>query len=226
MHTNLASRIDHTLLKPEAGEENIKKLCHEAVEFGFASVCVHPCYVSLAEKYVKDTAVKVCTVIGFPLGANHTAIKAMEAAQAAKDGAEELDMVLNVGALKSGLDEYVKADIKAVVDAVPNKIVKVILETALLTNEEKRRACSLAKEAGAHFVKTSTGFGPGGATVEDIRLMRDVVGPDFGVKASGGIRNYEDAVKMIQAGATRIGTSAGPSIIKGIQNAAPQGNAY
>jgi deoxyribose-phosphate aldolase len=168
-----------------------------------------------AELCYIGSAVKVCTVIGFPLGVNQTSVKVYEAAQAVKDGAEELDMVLHIGALKSQDDDYVRKDIKAVVEAAPGKVIKVILETGLLTGEEKQRACRIVKEAGAHFVKTSTGFGPGGATVEDIVLMRKTVGPDFGVKASGGVRTYEDALQMIKAGANRIGTSAGPALLLG-----------
>jgi len=213
MKFNLAKMIDHTLLKQDAGAAAIEQLCHEAICYQFAAVCVQPSYVQLVAQCLQGTSVKVCTVIGFPLGANHTVVKAFEAGQAVKDGAEELDMVLHIGALKTGLDEYVRKDIRAVAEAAPGKIIKVILETGLLTDDEKRRACELAVQAGAHFVKTSTGFGAGGATVEDIRLMREVVGPDFGVKASGGIRTLEDAQKLLAAGANRIGTSAGPSLI-------------
>jgi deoxyribose-phosphate aldolase len=214
MKYELASMIDHTLLKPETAPAAIERLCEEAAQYHFASVCVQPSYVKLAAQCLQGSPVKACTVIGFPLGANQTSIKAYEAAQAIKDGAEELDMVLHIGALKSKDDEYVYKDIKAVVEAAPGKVIKVILETGYLSCEEKQRACRIVKDAGAHFVKTSTGFGPGAATVEDIRLMREIVGPDFGVKASGGVRTYEDAVHMIEAGANRIGTSAGPVLVK------------
>jgi deoxyribose-phosphate aldolase len=215
MKYELASMIDHTLLKPEAAPAAIERLCEEAAQYHFASVCVQPSYVKLAAQCLQGSPVKVCTVIGFPLGVNQTSIKAYEAAQAVKDGAEELDMVLHIGALKSRDDEYVYKDIKAVVEAASGKVVKVILETGYLSSEEKQRACRIVKDAGAHFVKTSTGFGPGGATVEDIALMRETVGPDFGVKASGGVRTSEDAMHMIKAGANRIGTSAGPSLVLG-----------
>lgn len=213
MTLNLAKLIDHTLLKPDAGAEAIEKLCQEAIQYQFAAVCIQPCYVQLVAQCLQGSSVQVCTVIGFPLGANQTTVKAFEAAQAAKDGAQELDMVLHIGALKTGLDEYVRKDIRAVVEAAPGRTIKVILETGLLTDEEKSRACELVVQAGAHFVKTSTGFGAGGATVEDIRLMRSIVGPSFGVKASGGIRTLEDAQRMLAAGASRIGTSAGPSLV-------------
>ncbi|HXL03934.1 MAG TPA: deoxyribose-phosphate aldolase [Bacillota bacterium] len=207
--------IDHTLLKPEATCEQIIKLCEEAREYNFASVCVNPANVSLASSLLKDTPVRVCTVIGFPLGANTSVTKVVETRDAIANGASEVDMVINVGALKSGGYDLVLRDIKAVVDAAHDKaLVKVILETALLTNEEKIKGCLLAKLAGADFVKTSTGFGPGGATVEDVRLMRKVVGPDMGVKASGGIRDYEATRRMVEAGANRIGASAGVKIVK------------
>lgn len=214
--TDVAAMIDHTLLKPDATRDQIVKLCEEAKQYNFASVCVNPANVSLAASLLKGTPVKVCTVIGFPLGATTPTAKAMETRDAIANGATEVDMVINVGALKSGDYDLVKRDIEAVVDAARGKaIVKVILETALLTDEEKVKACLLAKIAGADFVKTSTGFGPGGATVEDIRLMRKVVGSDMGVKASGGIRNLESARKMIEAGASRIGASASVAIVKG-----------
>jgi deoxyribose-phosphate aldolase len=208
--------IDHTLLKPEATESQVSKLCREAAEFGFASVCVNPWYVPLAARLLRGTPVRACTVIGFPLGANRTVTKNFEATQAVADGATELDMVINVGALKSGADELVEADIRAVVDAgTGDTLVKVILETALLDADEIVRACRLARDAGADFVKTSTGFGPGGATVEDVSLMRRTVGRSMGVKASGGIGTRQDAAAMIAAGATRIGASAGVRIAGG-----------
>ena len=211
----VARFIDHTLLKPDATREQIIRLCEEAKDYCFASVCVNPTNVSLASSFLKDTPVKVCTVIGFPLGANTSVTKAIETRDAIVNGASEVDMVINVGALKSGDHNQVTEDIEAVVDAARGKaLVKVILETALLTDEEKVKGCLLAKLAGADFVKTSTGFGPGGATVEDIRLMRKAVGPGMGVKASGGIRDYESMLRMIQAGATRIGASAGEKIVK------------
>lgn len=214
--TDVAAMIDHTLLKPDATRDQIVKLCEEAKQYGFASVCVNPANVSLAASLLKGTPVKVCTVIGFPLGATTPTAKAIETRDAIANGATEVDMVINVGALKSGDYDLVKRDIEAVVEAARGKaIVKVILETALLTDEEKVKACLLAKMAGADFVKTSTGFGPGGATVEDVRLMRKVVGTDMGVKASGGIRNLESARKMIEAGASRIGASASVAIVKG-----------
>jgi deoxyribose-phosphate aldolase len=210
-----AEFIDHTLLKPDATHDQIMKLCEEAKEYNFASVCVNPANVSLASSLLKDTPVKVCTVIGFPLGATTPTAKAIESRDAIANGASEVDMVINVGALKSEDYDLVKKDIEAVVDAARGKaLVKVILETALLTDEEKVKGCLLAKLAGADFVKTSTGFGPGGATVEDVRLMRKVVGPDMGVKASGGIRDYEATRRMVEAGANRIGASAGVKIVK------------
>ena len=213
MSEKLAPYIDHTLLKPEATGDQIKKLCREALEHHFYSVCINPSYVKLAAVELKSSPVKICAVIGFPLGATTTAVKAFEAREAVETGADELDMVIHVGALKSGDEAYVKKDIAAVVDAAGGKIVKVIIETGLLSDEEKVRACKLAQEAGAHFVKTSTGFGPGGAVVSDILLMRETVGPGIGVKASGGVRTTEAARKMIDAGETRIGTSSGITII-------------
>jgi len=213
---NLAALIDHTLLKADATPEQVEKLCQEAAEYNFASVCINPCYVKFAKRLLERSKVKVCTVIGFPLGATITAVKAYEAQLAQYDGADELDMVIAVGALKSKGYEYVENDILAVVkQADPKHIVKVILETALLTDEEKIRGCELAKKAGAHFVKTSTGFGPSGATAADIALMRRVVGPDMGVKASGGIRDRESAELMVKAGASRIGASASVKIVTG-----------
>jgi len=210
----MASYIDHTLLKPEATEEQVLVLCAEARKYNFYSVCINSSYVSVAAKALKGSAVKVCAVVGFPLGAATTATKAFEAREAVENGASEIDMVIHIGALKSGNEGYVAEDIAAVVEAAGGNIVKVIIETGLLTDEEKIIACRLADQAGAHFVKTSTGFGPGGATIADIALMRETVGPLLGVKASGGVRTPEAARQMIEAGATRIGTSSGIAIIE------------
>lgn len=212
---SIAEMIDHTLLKANATQEEIGKLCEEAKKYKFASVCVNPAYVSLAKNLVKGSSVKVCTVVGFPLGSSTPTVKAIEARDAIAAGADEIDMVINIGALKSGNDALVLDDIKAVREATRGKILKVIIETAYLTKEEKIRACVLAKQAGADFVKTSTGFGPGGATVEDVLLIREVVGPEMGVKASGGIRDCKTAKSMIKAGATRLGTSASVAIVSG-----------
>ncbi len=212
---NLAGMIDHTLLKAEATEAQVRTLCQEASKYVFASVCVNPSNVALCAKLLKDSPVMVCTVIGFPLGATDTQTKADETRNAITNGADEIDMVINIGALKSKRDACVEADIRAVVQAANGKTVKVILETALLNDEEKVRACRLSEKAGAHFVKTSTGFGPAGATEQDIALMRRTVRPDMEVKASGGVRDQETALKMIQAGATRIGASASIGIVKG-----------
>lgn len=223
---NLAGLIDHTLLKPDATEDQIAQLCYEAKKYKFASVCVNPTHVQLCAELLKGTDVKVCTVIGFPLGASSPEVKAFEAKTALKDGATEIDMVMNIGALKAGDLTLVARDIHEVVEVGhrAGAVVKVIIETALLNEEEKITACLLAKEAGADFVKTSTGFSGGGATVDDINLMRRVVGPEMGVKASGGVRNFEDARNMVQAGATRIGASAGVKIVKGAlgKSSAPQ----
>ncbi|MCM3130431.1 MULTISPECIES: deoxyribose-phosphate aldolase [unclassified Paenibacillus] len=215
--TAISPLVDHTLLKADARKEDIIKLAEEAKTYGFASVCVNPAFVAAAYEVLKDTPeVKVCTVIGFPLGATTSAVKAFETTDAINNGATEVDMVINISALKDGNDEYVREDIAAVVNAAKGKaLTKVIIETCLLTDEEKVRACELAVQAGADFVKTSTGFSTGGATKEDIALMRKTVGPDVGVKASGGVRSSEDALTMIQAGATRIGTSGGVAIAKG-----------
>lgn len=205
----LTKMIDHTILKPDAMEAEVVKIINEAKEYGFASVCINPANVKLAAKMLKGTNVKVCTVIGFPLGANTTSVKAFEALDAIKNGAEEVDMVINIGKLKDKDYEYVLNDIKAVVDVSKGKALsKVIIETCLLTDEEKIKACKLSKEAGADFVKTSTGFSKGGAKASDIRLMRETVGEKMGVKASGGVRTFEDAAAMVEAGATRIGASA------------------
>src|SRR5215218_6278931 len=209
-----ASLIDHTLLKPEAAEADIRKLCEEAAQFGFASVCVNPGWVKRASEFLKGSGVPVCTVIGFPLGATLPDVKAYEARRSIFNGAKEVDMVINIGALKSGDDCAVEDDIRAVADAAHENgvLCKVIIETALLTDEEKVRACLASKNAGADFVKTSTGFAKGGATVEDVALMRRVVGSDLGVKASGGVKGIEDAKAMVEAGATRIGASVGVKI--------------
>jgi deoxyribose-phosphate aldolase len=209
----MAAMIDHTILKPGATREQVIQLCKEALEYGFASVCVNPCNVSLVSQQLKGSAVKTCSVIGFPLGANTTEIKALEAQKAIADGADEIDMVIAVGALKAGDLDYVEKDIAAVVKACGSTIVKVIIETCLLTDAEKETVCGLAKKAGAAFVKTSTGFSTGGATAADVALMRRVVGDSMGVKASGGIRNLQDALAMVEAGASRIGASAGVVIM-------------
>ncbi len=209
-----ASLVDHTLLKPEATETDIKKLCSEAIEFGFASVCVNPSWVKKAAEFLRNSNVPVCTVIGFPLGATLPDVKAFEARRAIFNGAREVDMVINIGALKSGDDCAVEDDIRAVALAAHENevLLKVIIETALLTDDEKVRACLAAKNAGADFVKTSTGFSKGGATVEDVRLMRRVVGSSLGIKASGGVKGIDDARAMFEAGATRIGASVGVKI--------------
>mgnify|MGYP002578268898 FL=1 len=209
----IAAMIDHTLLKPEAIPAQIEKLCAEAAEYHFASVCVNPVYIPLAARLLKGTGVKVCCVVGFPLGAIAPEQKAAEAASCAAMGAGELDMVIHVGAAKAGDWALVQRDIEGVVKAAAGHTVKVIIETCLLTDEEKVKACEAAKAAGAHFVKTSTGFSTGGATTHDIALMRKTVGPEMGVKASGGIRDYETAMAMIEAGANRIGASAGIAIV-------------
>lgn len=212
----LASLIDHTLLKPDATKEEVEQLCREAAQFCFASVCVNPNWVALCRELLRSSGVKVCTVIGFPLGAHLPDVKAYETRRAIEQGAEEVDMVINIGALKSRDYALVEQDIHGVVGAASGRaIVKVILETALLSRDEKVMGCTLSKAAGADYVKTSTGFGGGGATVEDITLMRDTVGPEMGVKASGGVRTREDAEKMVAAGATRLGASAGVKIVRG-----------
>lgn len=206
--------IDHTLLKQDAQPEQIVKLCDEAKQFEFMSVCVNPAYVPLAAKCLEDSDVKVCTVIGFPLGMNLTKTKVEEAVTCVKQGADEVDMVINVGMLKAGHDDYVREEIREIKQAVGHNIIlKVIIETCLLNNDEIVRACKAAKEAGADFVKTSTGFSTGGATVEAVKLMRETVGPEMGVKASGGVRTHEDLIAMVEAGANRIGTSSGAKII-------------
>lgn len=213
----LAKLIDYTLLKPNATNDDIKRLCEEAKKYGFWSVCVNPTYVSLATDILRETDVKVCSVVGFPLGANTPEVKALEAEKAINDGASEIDMVINIGALKSRDYELVKRDIYEVVErakARKDAVAKVIIETGLLTEDEKVLACKLVKESGADFVKTSTGFNAPGATVHDVKLIRETVGPNFGLKASGGIRTYRDAMKLIEAGANRIGTSSGVAIIR------------
>ena len=219
MKANIAAMIDHTLLKPDATSSDIRKLCAEARKYVFASVCVNPCWVKLAVAELEGAEVSVCTVIGFPLGANATETKVFETKLALDQGAREVDMVLNIGELKSQNEAYVAADIRAVVEAAHAKgvIVKVILETALLHDTEKAAACRLAKLADADFVKTSTGFGPSGATVADVSLMRRAVGNQMGVKASGGIRTLEDLQNMVAAGATRIGASASVRIVESSQ---------
>ena len=218
MTNDLARMIDHTLLKANATEAEIVKLAEEAKEYKFASVCINPTWVKKAAEILKDAEeVKVCTVIGFPLGATTSEVKAFETKNAIENGATEVDMVINIGALKDKQYDLVEKDIKAVVDAAQGKaLTKVIIETCLLTDEEKEMACKLSVNAGADFVKTSTGFSTGGATVEDIALMRKTVGPDVGVKASGGVRSLEDAQNMIEAGATRIGASSGIAIVNGL----------
>lgn len=210
----LRKMIEHTNLKPQATPDDIEKLCEEAKKHDFLGVCVNPSYVELAKKFLENTSIKVVTVVGFPLGANDQKIKALEAKTALEKGADEFDMVIHIGMLKAQEWEYVYEDIKSVVEAVNGKPVKVILETGFLTQEEIISACVISKIAGAKFVKTSTGFGPKGATSEDVHLMRWVVGDELGVKAAGGIRTYEDAVKMYFSGADRIGTSSGTRIVE------------
>lgn len=206
--------IDHTLLKADAGRSEITKVLDEALHYDFASVCLQPCHVSYAARYLKDSEVKVCTVIGFPLGANTSATKAYETLDAIANGADEIDMVINIGALKDGNDDVVYNDIRSVVEAAKGKTVKVILETCLLTTEEIVKACQLCMQAKADFVKTSTGFSTSGATVEAVKLMKATVQEKLQVKAAGGIRSYDDMIKMIQSGASRIGTSAGCQIME------------
>ncbi len=219
---NVAHMIDHTLLKADASQEQIAQLCYEARKYGFAAVCVNPTNVKLSAQLLKGSPVAVCTVIGFPLGATSPEVKSYEAQQAIEDGATEIDMVINVGALKSRDYELVERDIATVTRTCHNNrtVCKVIIEAALLTDEEKVKACQLAKAAGADYVKTSTGFGPGGATVEDVALMRRTVGPEMGIKAAGGIRTLEAVKQMVKAGATRIGASAGVKILQEVGVAA------
>jgi len=216
---DIAKYIDHTILKPETKKEEIKKICEEAKEYGFFSVCVNGSNVAFAYDQLKGTDVKVAAVVGFPLGATTKEVKAFEAKQAIENGAQEIDMVVNVGAIKSNKYEVVKEDIKAVVEAAKGKaLVKVILETCLLTDEEKIKVCQICKEVNADFVKTSTGFSTGGATVHDIKLMRETVGSDMGVKASGAVRTTEDAKAVIEAGASRIGASSSIAIVLGTKD--------
>jgi deoxyribose-phosphate aldolase len=209
-----AKYMDHTVLKPETGREVVARFCDEARQYGFAAVCVNPCWIAFARARLAGSGVKVATVIGFPLGASTSLVKAFEARDAIAAGADELDMVVNVGALKDRQDELVARDIRGVVEAAGGAPVKVIIETSALTDEEKERACRIAAQAGAAFVKTSTGFGKGGATVEDVALMKRVVGPGVQVKASTGVKTLEDADRLIAAGATRLGTSSGPAIVE------------
>ncbi|MDD3791423.1 MAG: deoxyribose-phosphate aldolase [Sphaerochaetaceae bacterium] len=211
----IAAYIDHTLLAPDATEEQIEKLCNEAKSYKFAAVCVNGTHTKLCRQLLEGSSVKVCTVVGFPLGASKGEVKAFETAQAVKDGAQEIDMVINIGLLKMGHHDQLLQDIKVVREASKGLPLKVIIETALLSDEEKREACHIAVKGGANFVKTSTGFSKGGASVEDVALMRHVVGLDIGVKAAGGIRAYSDAIAMIEAGASRLGTSSGVAIVKG-----------
>ncbi|MEK4629425.1 MAG: deoxyribose-phosphate aldolase [Solibacillus sp.] len=218
MTQNYAAMIDHTLLKAEATKGQVQQICEEAKQYGFASVCVNPTWVKFSAEQLAGSEVKVCTVIGFPLGATTSTVKAFETKDAIANGAGEIDMVINIGALKDANYDLVRDDIKAVVDAANGTLVKVIIESCLLTDEEKVKACELAVEAGADFVKTSTGFSTGGATAEDIALMRKTVGPDIGVKASGGVRSLEDMKLMVQNGATRIGASSGVAIMNGLKS--------
>ncbi|MCO0862394.1 deoxyribose-phosphate aldolase [Staphylococcus pasteuri] len=215
---NYVKFIDHTQLKPESTREQIDKIINEAKEYGFKSICVNPTHVKYSAEQLKGTDVLVCTVIGFPLGASTKEVKAFETKNAIENGASEIDMVINIGALKDGRLDEVKDDIESVVKASNGKTVKVIIETVLLTDEEKVTACKIAKEAGADFVKTSTGFAGGGATASDVKLMKDTVGEALEVKASGGVRNLEDFNNMLEAGATRIGASAGVQIIQGLES--------
>lgn len=210
---DLKAYIDHTMLKPDAGFEDIIKLCGEAQQYKFAAVCVNPCYIDLCSHLLKGTGVKVATVIGFPLGATLTEVKVFEAKEAIFRKADELDMVINIGAAKAGRWDYVQNEIEQVVTAAEKAVVKVIVETALLTFEEKGKACEAVLAGGAHFIKTSTGFGPGGATLEDIKLFKAMAGDRIGIKASGGIRTREQAMALIAAGATRLGTSNGVALL-------------
>lgn len=212
----MASYIDHTLLKQDASREDILKICGEAKEYQFASVCVNPAWISLVAEELKDTGVKACCVISFPLGSETPEMKAMEAAYVVEHGAQEVDMVINVGAVKSGDWELVERDIRSVISVKKDALVKIIIETCLLTDEEKVKVCEAAKRAGADFVKTSTGFSTGGAAADDVALMRRTVGPDIGVKASGGVRTLDDAVTMLEAGASRLGASAGKEIVNAL----------
>lgn len=205
--------IDYTILKADASKKQVREFCRQAREYGFASVCVNPCHVSLVKKELQSSDVKVCTVIGFPLGADSSEVKAFAARTAVNEGADEIDMVINIGAVIDGDFDYVREEIRKVVEASGKAIVKVIIETCYLNNEQKVKACQAAVNAGAKFVKTSTGFGTAGATADDVRLMKDTVGDSVGVKASGGIRSYKEALDMVNAGADRIGTSSGLKIM-------------
>ena len=211
---NYNKMIDHTVLKADTPLETVKRICDEAMEYGFASVCINPCHVAYCADYLKDSDVNVCTVIGFPLGANTSAVKAFETKDAIANGADEIDMVMNIGALKDKNYDLVRADVKAVVEAANGTLVKVILETCLLTEDEIKKACELCVEAKADYVKTSTGFSTRGATIEDVRIMKEAVHGKAKVKAAGGVRTPEDMVKIVAAGADRIGTSAGCSLVK------------
>ena len=211
---NYNKMIDHTVLKADTPLETIKRICDEAMEYGFASVCINPCHVAYCADYLKDSDVSVCTVIGFPLGANTSAVKAFETKDAIANGADEIDMVMNIGALKDKNYDLVRDDVKAVVEAANGTLVKVILETCLLTEDEIKKACELCVEAKADYVKTSTGFSTRGATIEDVRIMKEAVHGKAKVKAAGGVRTPEDMVKIVAAGADRIGTSAGCSLVK------------
>lgn len=211
---NYNKMIDHTVLKADTPLETVKKICDEAMEYGFASVCINPCHVAYCADYLKDSDVNVCTVIGFPLGANTSAVKAFETKDAIANGADEIDMVMNIGALKDKNYDLVRDDVKAVVEAANGTLVKVILETCLLTEDEIKKACELCVEAKADYVKTSTGFSTRGATIEDVRIMKEAVHGKAKVKAAGGVRTPEDMVKIVAAGANRIGTSAGCSLVK------------
>ena len=211
---NYNKMIDHTVLKADTPLETVKRICDEAMEYGFASVCINPCHVAYCADYLKDSDVNVCTVIGFPLGANTSAVKAFETKDAIANGADEIDMVMNIGALKDKNYDLVRDDVKAVVEAANGTLVKVILETCLLTEDEIKKACELCVEAKADYVKTSTGFSTRGATIEDVRIMKEAVHGTAKVKAAGGVRTPEDMVKIVAAGADRIGTSAGCSLVK------------
>lgn len=211
---NYNKMIDHTVLKADTPLETVKRICEEAMEYGFASVCINPCHVAYCADYLKDSDVNVCTVIGFPLGANTSAVKAFETKDAIANGADEIDMVMNIGALKDKNYDLVRDDVKAVVEAANGTLVKVILETCLLTEDEIKKACELCVEAKADYVKTSTGFSTRGATIEDVRIMKEAVHGKAKVKAAGGVRTPEDMVKIVAAGADRIGTSAGCSLVK------------
>ena len=213
----LASMIDHRNIKPDVTLKDINNLCNDAIEYNFSSACVTPTNVALAHEILKSTGVNVCSVIGFPFGVNKSEIKAFEALVAVEDGAVELDMVMNIGALKSCADSLVKRDIEGVVESADGMVVKVILETALLTNNEKIRACNISKEAGADYIKTSTGIGYPGANIQDVSLIKETVGHNMGVKASGGIRNLNTVIDMINAGASKIGTSTGPAIMRELE---------